>query len=230
VTNPLPSLERPNYSGQPAALTAAVEVAALRPRRSPARILVGLLLAAVLALTFVGLSLRADAKQPVLAVTTAVAAGQRLTSADLVVVRVAVEPAVAVVAASQLDQVLGHTAAVPLVRGTLLAPRQIGAAVWPPAGQAVIALLVKQGHAPTGLQPGAAVLVLITPTSGPAATGAGQGSTGAPLQAPATVVEVSRAVDITGSGTASVLVAQGDGVRLAGAAGDVSLVLLAPQS
>jgi hypothetical protein len=228
--SPLQTLDPPRYNGRAADPPAPADPTGLRPRRSVGRFLLALLLVAVVVLVFVTVALRADNKQPVLAVAQPVAAGQQLTSADLVVVRVAVEAGVPVVPAGNLDQVVGHTAAVPLVRGALLAPRQVGPAAWPPAGQAVLALPVKAGHAPSGLATGATVMVLISPVAGPGAAGGSAGSSGA-QQAPATVVAVDRAGDGSGTVTVSLLLAQDAAVRLAGVAGgDVSLVLLAPQN
>jgi len=231
MVSPLQTLDRPSYNGRPAQPPSTVDTTGLRPRRSPGRFLVGVLLAAVVVLVFVTVALRADHKQPVLAVAQPVAAGQQLTSADLVVVRVSVEAGVPVVPASNLDQIVGHTAAVPLVRGALLAPRQVGPAAWPPAGQAVMALPVKAGHAPSGLSTGATVMVLVTPATGNGTPASSSGSSGPAQQAPATVVAVERASDGSGTVTVSLLLAQDAALRLAGAAGgDVSLVLLAPQN
>src|SRR2546430_3088971 len=172
MVSPLETLDPPRYNGLPGAPAASVDTAGLRPRRSPLRFVAAMLVVAVVVLVFVTVALRADNKQPVLAVAQPVAAGQQLTRADLVVVRVAVETGVPVVPADREDQVVGHTAAVPLVRGALLAPRQVGPAAWPPAGQAVLALPVKAGHTPSGLATGATVMVLIAPAAGPG-SGAG---------------------------------------------------------
>ena len=138
-------------------------------RRSPARLVAGLLVVATAVLTFVTLDLSADHKRQVLAVTTSVAAGQPLSAADVVAVAVDAEAGVPLVPAGELASVVGRTAAVPLVRGQLLAPRLLGPPVFPPAGQAVIAVDVKPGQAPAGLQPGSAVLVLAAPATDAAA-------------------------------------------------------------
>jgi hypothetical protein len=231
VTTTLRTLERPTYNGNGRADTpTAAEAAPLRPRRSAGRFLFGLLLAAVVVLVFVTVALRADHKQPVLAVARPVAAGAQLSAASLIVVRVAVEDGVPVVPAVQLDQMIGRTAAVPLVRGALLAPRQVGPPAWPPAGQAVLALPVKAGHAPTDLVAGSTVMVLVAPgtgSTGGQAVSSGQATQS--VQAPATVVAVDRAADGSGATSVSLLLGQDAAVRLAGAAGgDASLVLLAP--
>ena len=227
MVSPLRTLDPPRFNGTTASPASTVDTTGLRPRRSPARFVLGVLLAAVTVLLFVTVALRADHKQPVLAVARPVAAGQQLSAADLVVVRVSVESGVPVVPAGSLDNVLGRTAAVPLVRGALLAPRQVGPAAWPPAGQAVLAVPVKAGHAPAGLSPGATVMVLVTPAvaGGGSATGSGSGV----QQAPATVASVQPASDGSGSVIVSLVLDQDAALRLAGAgAGDVQLVQLAP--
>jgi hypothetical protein len=233
MVSPLQTLDPPHYNGRAGGPPATVDTAALRPRRSPLRFVAALLVVAVVVLVFVTVALRADNKQPVLAAAQPVAAGQQLTRADLVVVRVAVETGVPVVPAASLDQVVGHTAAVPLVRGALLAPRQVGPAAWPPAGQAVLALPMKAGHTPSGLATGATVMVLIAPAAGPGSGAGAAGSSGASgsQQAAATVVAVDRASDGSGTVTVSLLLSRDAAVRLAGVAGgEVSLVLLAPQN
>ncbi|GAA5197412.1 hypothetical protein GCM10023322_68620 [Rugosimonospora acidiphila] len=220
-------MDRPGLDARAPDFAAPVDTTGVRPRRSVGRLVAGLLLAAVMALVFVMVSQRTDHKVPVLAVTRSVAAGQRLTAADLVAVRVAVEAGVPVVPADQLGGVVGHTAVVPLVRGALLAPRQIGQAAWPPAGQAEVALPVKAGHVPMDLQPGATVMVLISPA---ATSGATSGAQTAEVRDPATVVAVAAASDGSGAQLVSLLVTQDAGLQLAGASsGDVSLVLLAPR-
>ncbi len=156
----------------------------------------------------------------------AVNAGQTLTTADVAVVRVAAEAGVATVPASQLSSVVGRTAAVPLVAGSLLAPDELGAAAWPPSGQAVIAVPVKAGHAPSGLGAGTQVLVLVVP-AGPAGAGAapsagsGQGQV---VQALATVVSIEQAADQSGTTVASLLLTTPNATRVVSAGGEVWLV------
>ena len=228
MVSPLRTLDPPRFNGRTTPPASTVDTTNLRPRRSPGRFLLGVLLAAVAVLVFVTVALRADDRQPVLAVAQPVAAGQQLTRADLVVVQVSVEAGLPVVPAASLDDVVGHSAAVPLVRGALLAPRQVGPAAWPPAGQAVLALPVKAGHAPAGLSAGATVMVPVAPPAGNGASTSGSGSS--VPRAPATVVTVEPAGDGSGTVTVSLLLAQDAALRLAGSgAGDVSLVQLAPQ-
>src|SRR5437764_493305 len=182
MSSPVQILDPPRYNGRVGAPPSTADAVGLRPRRSPGRFVLALLGVAVVVLVFVTVALRADDKQPVLAVAQPVAAGQQLTNADVVVVRVALEAGVPVVPAASIDQVVGHTAAVPLVRGALLAPRQVGPAAWPPAGQAVLALPVKAGHAPSGLSSGATVMVLIAPATATGTATSSSGSSGSAQQ------------------------------------------------
>jgi SAF domain len=192
-------------------------------RRSPARLVAGLIVVAAAVLAFVTLDLRADHKRQVLAVTTSVAAGQPLSAADVVAVAVDAEAGIPLVPASELASVVGRTAAVPLVRGQLLAPRLLGPAAFPPAGQAVIAVDVKPGQAPAGLQPGSAVLVL----TAPAADASGASASAGAATVSATVIAVDEAADGSGDLVVSLLMSRSDAVALGGTAtSSVSLVLV----
>jgi hypothetical protein len=192
-------------------------------RRSPLRLVGGVLLTAVVVLTFVTVDLRADHKREVLAVTGPVAAGQVLTGADVTSVAVAAEAGVPLLAASHLADVVGRTAAVPLVRGELLSAGLLGPAAFPPAGEAVLAVDVKPGHAPAGLEPGTPVLVLVTAV--PPASG---GPAPPPVSTTGSVIAVDLATDGSGDLAVSLLTSQIDAVALAADTGDVSLILTAP--
>src|SRR5256885_4870090 len=90
MVSPLQTLDPPRYNGRAADPPAPVDATGLRPRRSVGRFLLALLLVAVVVLVFVTVALRADNKQPVLAVGQPGAAGQRPNSAHPVGVRGAV--------------------------------------------------------------------------------------------------------------------------------------------
>ncbi len=94
----------------------------LRRRFSKARLLLAVGLVLVCALAGVMVAQRVDVRVPVLAAARAIGAGQTVTAADVMTVKVAVEAGVATVPASQLSTVVGQVAAVPLVAGTLLSP------------------------------------------------------------------------------------------------------------
>ncbi len=168
----------------------------LRSGRSPVHIIVGALLVVALSLAFMWTQLRSDASVQVLAMARGVPAGQVIAAADLRVATVVPDPSVALVASTQAPTVVGRTASVPLVAGTLLSPGQLGPAAWPPPGQAVVALPVKQGRIPAGITPGARVQVLVVAT----VTGTDAGATAtAPSEPTATVVDVSSEMDASGT-------------------------------
>jgi hypothetical protein len=207
--------------------TTAAPVSPLRRRRRRGPILLGALLVLVGAVAFAVTSLRVDPRSPVLALAAPVPAGHVLTDSDLTVARIVPDPAVSVVAASARSSVLGRTVTVPLAAHTLLSMDEVGPTAWPPAGQAVAAVPVKAGHAPAGLAPGARVTV-VTVATGTAPTsqngGSGSSSSGSGLQLRATVVAV-KAPDANGTSVVSLLLVSSDAVKLAGAGGDVALVL-----
>ena len=70
----------------------------------------------------------------VLAVARSVAAGQTLTAADLKQVSAAQDPGVQLIPAAQATEVVGRTAVVPLLPGTLLTLSLVGEAAFPPPG------------------------------------------------------------------------------------------------
>ncbi len=191
----------------------------MRRRRSVPRMLGGVLMALVGMSVFGVVALRANPTVEVLTVARAVQAGARITDADLATASIVPDPAMHVVRARDRAQVVGRSAALPLAAGTLLTQAQLAdAAAWPPAGQSVIAVGVKTGRAPSGLSPGAAVLVVVVP---PNSTTADQGS--AP-QAAGTVIAVEQA-DTSGLTVVTVQLGAEAAVRIASASGDIAIVL-----
>lgn len=198
---------------------------ALGRRRNPGYVLVGAVLLVTCALVFAVTALRLDPRSAVLAVARTVPAGGVLVAGDVTTVRIVPDAAVQVVPARQLSSVVGRTARVPLMAGSLLAPDQVGPAAWPPDGQAVVAVAVKAGRAPQELVAGAWVTVLVLPmASNGAATAAGGGQPGATT--PQAMVVTVGAPDGSGTRVVSLLLAQADAVQVAGAGGDVALVVL----
>lgn len=185
--------------------------ATVAPRRLPvAHLLAGLLLIAVCVLLSLQVYGRIDDRSPALAAARDVPAGQQLTAADLRRVMVGADDGVHYLRAADLDKVVGRPAAVPLRAGQLLAPSQLGERAWPPAGQALVAVGVDEGHLPAGLTPGAQVSVLTAagsapaaaaPTAGKPAPTAGAAAPTAPAgtQIRGIVVAVSKAADLSGS-------------------------------
>jgi hypothetical protein len=178
----------------------------------------GALLVVLGAVAFGVIGLRVDPGVDVIAMARPVTAGTPLSADDLRVVHIVPDQSLRVVRASERATVVGRTAAVPLAAGALLTSDQLGTVTDPPPGQAVIAVGVKTGRAPSGLAPGASVLVVVVTQGGNAAE---------TPQAPAIV----RAVDLTDSSGITVVSLQmsaESAVRIASATGDVALVLQNP--
>lgn len=197
----------------------------IRRRVSVPRVLLGAVLVLGFALAGAVVANRVDTRVPVLAAAHNIAAGQTISDVDVTVVRVAAESGVATLPDTQRATVLGRTAAMPVAAGTLLQPAQLGDVAWPPAGQAVIAVGVKPGHAPAGLTAGSHVTVLIVPTSNAPGTAAASGPSSV-VQADATVVSVEQATDQSGTLVVSLLLSGSAATKIASTAGEPSLVQL----
>src|SRR6266511_3949638 len=123
--------------------------------------------------------------------------------------------------------VVGRTAVVPLLPGTLLTRSLIGDAAFPPAGKVVASLAVKPGQYPQGLAAGARVAVFLSAAN---ATGGTQTSTGAgttTTRLSAVVLGVDPRGDGQGATVVTLLLDASDAGRLAGAGG-VVLMQTAP--
>lgn len=195
----------------------------LRPRRRPWLAVGGLLAMVSAAGAFSLVYLGSDTRVPVLVVARPVAVGQELASADLRVVRLVPAPGVEVVRAGDVSAVVGHTAAVPLVAGSLLTAGELGPVSWPPAGQAVVAVPAKSGRLAAGVGPGTHVMVVSVT---PAGAGVGQGTGGQPaLNVAGVVVAVTAGVDGAGTSVVSLLLPKDSAAVVAGTSADLSIVL-----
>ncbi|GIJ49363.1 hypothetical protein Val02_62490 [Virgisporangium aliadipatigenens] len=172
------------------------------------------------------IDLRRHAEEAYVATTRAVPAGQVVTDADLTTVQVASASGLALLPASRRSDFVGRTAAVPLAANSLLVEGQLGPAAWPPAGQAVIAVLVKAGKAPATLAAGTNVVVLVAPAAGQPATAASSPADAAVQvrRATAMVVSAVPGEQEPGSQVVTLLLGAAAAETVAGAAGDVSLV------
>jgi hypothetical protein len=194
---------------------------------------VGGLLVIVCVLAYAYGAVRLGDRIQVLAVARAVAAGQAIDAADLRQVSAARDPNVPLIPASQASQVIGRTAAVPLLPGTLLTPALVGDAAFPPAGQVTASVAVKPGQYPQGLAVGARVAIYVSASSsggvGQSAVPGGSGAS-APVRLAAVVLGVDLAGDGQGSTVITLLVDFTDAARLAAApAGGVVLMQTSPE-
>ncbi len=197
-----------------------------RRRRRVPYLALGGLLVVVCVLGFAAATVRLGQRVAVLAVAQPVAAGQRIEAADLTQVSAADDPSLGLIPVAQAAAVVGRTAVVPLLPGTLLTRSLIGDAAFPPAGKVVASLAVKPGQYPQGLVAGAHVAVFVSA----APTTSGQpsaGSTGSTSRLSAVVLGVDPRGDGQGSTVVTLLLDASDAGRLAGAGG-VVLMQTAP--
>jgi SAF domain len=169
-------------------------------------------------------------RRPVLVMVRSVRAGATIAPADLGEAQVAADSSVHAMLASQRSRVIGRTAAVDLVSGTLLTAAQLGSGPTVAAGRSVVGLNVKLGYAPAGIRPGARVRLVFTPSGTGSASDSGQvtpGAGGSVLVSEARVFDVAATPDGQGQ-IVSVIVddASAPAVAAAGARGEVSVILL----
>ncbi len=205
---------------------------AARRRRKLPFVAVGSLLVIVCVLGYAWGAVRLGDRMEVLAVARPVAAGQAITAVDLRQVSAAQDAGVQLVPVDQVQQVVGRTAVVPLVAGTLLTPSLVGDVAFPPAGKVSASVALKPGQYPQGVSTGARVTAYVS-----AAGGNGQQAATAPAGSarpdtaasavPAVVLGVDLAGDGQGSTVITLLLDASDGPKLA-TAGAVVLVQTSP--
>jgi len=128
-------------------------------RRRPAVWALGLALICAGAALSAVITMAAADRVEVLSVVRPVAVGEVITSADLGVARVAADPQLDPIPASERDTVVGQLAAVDLRPGTLLTRNQLTSVAIPAAGQAVVGVPLRPGQLPARpLRPGDKVL------------------------------------------------------------------------
>lgn len=139
----------------------------LRPRRNVRLIAIGVLAVALGGLGAAVLYGSVADSQSVVAVKRTVYRDQPITADDLGLVSLATSPGLESVPAEQLEDVVGQTALVDLVEGSLLSPRGFGAAVVDP-GSVRLGLRLAPGRLPVSeLPPGTSVLlVAVAPDGG----------------------------------------------------------------
>ena len=219
--------------------TPAETPARLRPRprriRLPLAIL-GLLLVVACALGFGTILTQVGQQYQVLVLSHPVEVGDVITASDLGLATVSTGTSgIAFITAGNESTVIGRPAAVAMPAGAPVIAADLGS-VPPPAGQAIVAVLIKPGDAPPSLAPGAAVWVVITtpetqstglsPSATPAATSP------APVSATVTAVDTPSDSAITQGVIVSLSLPASDvqTVTTAAAAGNVSLALVPPGS
>jgi len=198
-----------------------------RRRRRLPYLTVGSVLVIACVLGFAWTSVQLGDRISVLAVAEPVAAGQPISAADLTEVSAVEAPGLAWIAASHAEEVIGRTAAVPLVPGTLLTDALLGEPRFPPRGQTMASVALKAGQFPRGTSNGARVTVFLTNNTGQAAGDAQMAGKPAadPPTLEAVVLDVSASTDGQGDTVVSLLLAADDAPKLA-AAPPAGLVLM----
>ncbi|MFJ3217061.1 SAF domain-containing protein [Kitasatospora sp. NPDC086801] len=139
----------------------------------------------------------------VLALARDIPWGQVITDDDLVVARIAGDPALRPLAATERDKAVGMRAATDLKRGAMLTRGDVAQTLAVQPGQIVVGVSAKRSQLPASrLQPGLQIVVVYTPDNSKADS------------MPATVITVGR-VDTDGSQVIDVAVGAADGPRLA---------------
>jgi len=164
----------------------------------------------------------------VLALARDVPMGQTLTADDLVVARIAGDPALRPLDAKDRARTIGLRATTDLRRGALLLKADVTADPALQPGQQVVGVAAKRSQLPAArLQQGLRVLVVSTPET---PSGQAAGTVRTPETLAATVVTVGK-VDTDGSLVVDVAVPAADGPRLAAwvATGKFQ-VILAPRA
>lgn len=212
----------------------ASRIAPTKPRRNGALIAAGVLLIVGCGLIAAVLQLKATSKTAVLAVAHQVPAGQEIRVSDLSTVTISGGAGLHAIAAADSKAVVGRTAAVTLMPGTLVSRNQLSDGTSVTKGKVVVGLSLKPGQIPTSnLKAGDEVLVVAT---GPAAqTANGERAAtdtdprGAVLVRRATVYGVDGGSRNNDNTTVSILIDEPDAPAVAGA-GSANAVTLVLQS
>ena|SRR5437763_4996663 len=210
-----------------------VRLTPTKPRRNGALIAVGVLLVVGCGLVAAVLQMRASSKTAVLAVAHQVPAGQAIRASDLSTVSLSGGAGLDAIAAADRGSVVGQTAAVPLMPGTLITRSELTKNNTVVKGKVVIGLSLKPGQVPTShLKEGDAVLVVATgpatQLTGGAATAIGGADrpTGAVLVRGATVFAVDGTSRNSDNTSVSILIDEADAPAVAAAASVNQITLL----
>lgn len=222
-TRPKPAAPSSNGHGKAPAVTISPPG---RRTRGP-EVIVGLVVIIVFALGAVLLHLSAVDRTPALAVVGSVERGDTITAADVKVIYVSSDDALARLPESQLTQVVGQVALVDLAPGTLLSRSVMADRPSLDSGEGVVGLSLEPGGYPSlGLAPGDRVSVIRA--AEPAAVDGDGESAEVVLTRDATVFSVEELA--SDRRLVSIVAPEGDAEAVAAASGSGSLrlVLVSP--
>ena len=142
-------------NGQATHVQRGATVVSPKGRRRPGLITAGVALAALGALVAVWLVTSAGDRTDVVMLARDVPYGTALTSEDLTLTAVAVDPRVTTVSAADASAIVGQVAAADLVAGSLLAPGQVTSTAPPGPDEVLVPLPVSAERLPaSGLTAG----------------------------------------------------------------------------
>jgi len=208
----------------PSIRQAAVPTVPARSRRNTGRIALGVLVLVMSALGAVVLFSSAADRVAVIGIARDVPAGKAINESDLREVSISGGDGLRTIPADDASKVIGRTATVGLVGGSLLSPGQLADGPSLPDGTVVAGAVLKGGQYPVGLAIGGSVEVI--ETTSPDASGAGEPMS----RGTATVIDMSESTDGQSLLTVSLAVPSDSATAIssAGAAGRLSLVVTAP--
>lgn len=162
----------------------------VKTRRRPVLIIASVAALLLSALGGVWLWMSATSSVEVVVAKAAVPRGAVIAAGDLMVARVSLDPAVALIPASEMSTVVGQRAALDIASGGLLTPDAIATTTVPAKGETVVGLSLGDGMLPAiPLKTGDQVRVVQTPGV------QGQVADVSPVTITATVVAVTRSQD-----------------------------------
>lgn len=185
---PAPTVTEPALRA-PAALRGSDRTEESPPkwRRRPSRTLVAVAVVLVGALAGAWAWTSTTATVDVVAARTTLLRGEVIDRADLITVRVGVDPALHPVRASEIDTLVGQRAALDIAAGGFVTTDAVSDGLLPARGYSVVGLSVGAGLVPSGpLEPGDQVRIVTTP-------GQQADVDGVPATVDATVVRVTSA-------------------------------------
>ncbi|MGA4507049.1 SAF domain-containing protein [Propionibacteriaceae bacterium G1746] len=161
---------------------------AMRGRRSPRLVVIGVLCAVLGALGVTTAFSQATESHTVVAMTRTVPRGVVVTQADLTTVTIGSVPGVSTVPGDQLTRLVGQTALVDLPAGSLVGEGAVGAPVID-AGTSQLGLKLAAGRLPsTTMPPGTRVLLVSVSSSAEGAAGTTSETAGRTFEATLTSV------------------------------------------
>lgn len=141
---------------------APTRLTALPRGRRPRHLMLGLLLVVGCATTGVFVGTRLGDSEEVLALARPVTVGHKLRARDLREISITADSGLPVLAARSRSRLEGRPVAYSLPAGALLTEAVVGEARVPPHGAGIVAIGLKAGQFPPGLQPGNRVTVVMT--------------------------------------------------------------------